>query len=294
MNARVLSSILKHLKSMPTFTKVGVKKYRMLLEVSSKAFKIDKTIKCLPFKIDNIEAEKITPEDVSSDKTILFLHGGGYIAGSINSHRDIASRIAKQSKAEVVIIHYRLAPEHPHPAGIEDALTAYKWMLSQNLLPDKIALVGDSAGGGLTLALLHRIKTNKLPMPSAAVLMSPWTDLENKNNSILEREDRDPMFTKDMLDQTAALYAGDQGANLASISPINNDMTDFCPMLIHVGENEILLDDSIILAKKAEKAGVKVSIEIYDEMFHVFQYFARYLSIARDSIEKIGKFIQQN
>ncbi|MCK5100673.1 MAG: alpha/beta hydrolase fold domain-containing protein, partial [Desulfobacteraceae bacterium] len=188
MNSRVLSSILKHLKSMPTFDQVGIERYRTLLEVSAKAFKLDKNIKFQPVKINEIKAERIIPEDLSSNKTILFIHGGGFIAGSISSHRDLASRIAKASKAEVLLINYRLAPEHPHPAGLEDALTSYKWLLNKNLLPRQIAIVGDSAGGGLTLAMLAKIKNLDLPMPSAAVFLSPWVDLENKNKSIKEKE----------------------------------------------------------------------------------------------------------
>ncbi|MCK5310668.1 MAG: alpha/beta hydrolase [Desulfobacteraceae bacterium] len=293
MNSRVLSSILKHLKSMPTFDQVGIKRYRTLLEVSAKAFKPDKNIKFQPLKINEIKAERIIPEDLSSNKTILFLHGGGFVAGSINSHRDLASRIAKASKAEVIIIDYRLAPEHPHPAGLDDASTSYKWLLEQNLKPDQIAIVGDSAGGGLTLALLAKIRTLDLPMPCAAVFLSPWVDLENKNKSIKEKDDVDPMLNKDMLDQTARLYSNKQDITNPFISPINNDLTGLCPILIHVGENEVLLDDSLLLEQKARGAGVKTTIEVFDNMFHVFQYFARYLSRSRASIKKIGLFIQQ-
>ena len=293
MNSRVLSSILKHLKSMPTFDQVGIERYRTLLEVSAKAFKLDKNIKFQPVKINEIKAERIIPEDLSSNKTILFIHGGGFIAGSISSHRDLASRIAKASKAEVLLINYRLAPEHPHPAGLEDALTSYKWLLNKNLLPRQIAIVGDSAGGGLTLAMLAKIKNLDLPMPSAAVFLSPWVDLENKNKSIKEKEGVDPMLNKRMLDQTAELYSDKQDITNPFISPINNDLTGLCPILIHVGENEVLLDDSLLLKQKARDAGVKTTIEVFDNMFHVFQYFARYLSRARASIEKIGLFIQQ-
>lgn len=292
MNSRVLSAILKHLKSMPTFDQVGIKRYRILLEMSARAFKLDKKIKFQPVKINKIDAERIIPRDLSSNKTILFLHGGGFIAGSINSHRDLASRIAKASNAEVLIINYRLAPEHPYPAGLEDALMSYKWLLKKNLLPNQIALVGDSAGGGLTLALLAKIRETGLMLPGCAVFFSPWVDLENKNKSIKENEDADPMLDKRMLEKTAQLYS-DRDRTDPFISPINNDLTGLCPILIHVGKNEVLLDDSLLFAQKAQKAGVKTTIEVWDNMFHVFQYFARYLTKARASIEKAGMFIQQ-
>ncbi len=293
MNSRVLTSILKHLKSMPTFDQIGIKRYRTLLEVSAKAFKPDKDIKFQGVKINDIEGERIIPTDLSSNKTILFLHGGGFVAGSIISHRDLTSRIAKASNAEVLIINYRLAPEHPYPAGLKDALTVYKYLLNKGLLPDQIVVAGDSAGGGLTLALLAKIKDLALPMPCAAVFLSPWVDLENKNKSIKEKEDIDPMLNKRMLDQTARLYSNKQDITNPFISPINNDLTGFCPILIHVGENEVLLDDSLLLEQKAKHAGVKTTIEVFDNMFHVFQYFARYLSISRISIEKVGQFIKQ-
>jgi acetyl esterase/lipase len=292
MNSRVLSSILKHLKSMPTFDEIGIKRYRTLLEVSARAFKPDKNIMFKPVKINRIMAEWIIPKDISSNKTILFLHGGGFIAGSINSHRDLSSRIAKASKARVLIINYRLAPEHSYPAGLEDAMTSYKWLLNKKILPGQIAFAGDSAGGGLTLALLAKIKETGLPVPSSAVFFSPWVDLENKNRSIKKNEDIDPMLDKRMLKKTARLYSNKQNLSNPFVSPINSDFTNLCPMLIHVGKNEVLLDDSLLLAQKAQKAGVKTTIEVFDNMFHVFQYFARYLPVARTSLKKAGLFIQ--
>ncbi len=262
--------------------------------MSAKAFKPDKTTEFKPVKIDKINAAWIIPKNISSGKTILFLHGGGFIAGSINSHRDIASRLAKASNSKLLIIDYRLAPEHPFPAGLEDALTAYRWLLENCVEHNKIALAGDSAGGGLTLALLAKIKLSKLPLPDAAVFFSPWTDLENKNRSFKANEGIDPMLNKNMLEQTAALYCNKKDLSNPLVSPINSDLTGLCPMLIHVGENEVLLDDSLLLAQYAKKAGVKTTIEVFDNMFHVFQYFAKYLSIARASINKAGIFIQQS
>jgi len=293
MNSRVLSSILKHLKSMPTFDQVGIEQYRTLLEVSAKAFKPDENTTFNPLKINNIDAEKIIPEDASSKKTILFIHGGGYVAGSINSHRDLASRLGKEAKAEVLLINYRLAPEHPYPAGLNDAFESYKYLLDQNLSPEQVSIAGDSAGGGLALALLAKIKETKTPMPGSAVFMSPWIDLENKNPSIKGQESVDPMLDKRMLDQTTKLYAGNQDITNPLVSPINSNLKDLCPILIHVGENEVLLDDSLILAKKAKEHGVDANIEVFEEMFHVFQYFARYLSISRLSLKKMGAFIQE-
>ncbi len=292
MNSYVLASILKHLKAMPTFDQLGIERYRNLLEISAKAFQPEKGTVFKPLTIGNISAEWVLPRNMTGHGAILFLHGGGYIAGSINSHRDLCSRIAKESGTRVLVINYRLAPENPYPSGLEDAVSAYRWLLENGFAHDSLALAGDSAGGGLTLALLGKIREIPLPMPCAAALLSPWTDLENKNNSIFEKEASDPMLDKRMLDRTAELYCSKTSRSDPFVSPLNCSLKGFCPILIHVGENEVLLDDSRLLVEKGKKAGIKIDINIYENMFHVFQYFARYLPVARDSINKTGAFLQ--
>ena len=293
MKNRILASILRHLKSRPTFDQTGIEKHRTLLEKGALAFGTDKSVMFESFDIHGIEAARLTPEDTSSGKTVLYLHGGGFMAGSIHSHRDLGSRIAKAACAELVLIDYRLAPEHPYPAGLDDVLTAYRYLLDQEISPEKLCIAGDSAGGGLVLSLLVRLRMEHLPMPGCAVFLSPWVDLECRGKSMTENRDHDPMLNRDLLLKTVRVYT-DQDPSDQLISPLNADFTGFPPMLVHAGENEVLLDDAVRLAEKARHYGIKTEIETYGGMFHVFQYFARYLDKANESIQKIGTFIRNN
>ena len=293
MKNRILASIFRHLKSRPTFDQTGIEKHRALLEKGALAFGTDKSVMLESFDIHGIEAARLIPEDTSSGKTILYLHGGGFMAGSIHSHRDLGSRIAKAACAELLLIDYRLAPEHPYPAGLDDVLTAYKHLLDQGISPEKLCIAGDSAGGGLALSLLVRLRMEHLPMPGCAVFLSPWVDLECRGKSMKENRDHDPMLNRDLLLKTVGVYT-DKDPSDPLISPLNADFTGFPPMLVHAGENEVLLDDAVRLAEKARHYGIKTEIETYGGMFHVFQYFARYLDKASESIQKIGTFIQNN
>lgn len=293
MKNRILTTILRHLKSRPSFDRTGIEKHRALLEKGAVAFGTDKSVMFESFDIHGIEAARLTPEDTSSEKTILYLHGGGFMAGSIHSHRDLASRIAKAACAKLVLIDYRLAPEHPYPAGLEDAFTACRYLLDQGILPEKLCIAGDSAGGGLALSLLLRLRMEHLPMPGCAVFLSPWIDLECRGKSMTENQADDPMLSKELLQKTVGVYT-DQDPSDPLISPLNADFTGLPPMLVHAGENEVLLDDAVRLAEKARYYGIKAESEIYGGMFHVFQYFARYLDKAKESIREIGTFIQNN
>jgi len=288
----ILSAIFKHLKSQPTFEAIGIKSYRNLLEKSAKAFKPDKSIKLESFCIKSIEAQWLLPLHYNKKRIIMYIHGGGYIAGSINSHRDLASRIALASNAKVLIFNYRLAPEHPFPSGLMDVKTVYQWLEDNFLYPHRISLVADSAGAGLGLALLSELPAKGRTLPSCSVLISPWIDLECKNKSLIENQGKDPMLGQDILKKTARLYT-DQDLSLPLISPINNDFSKSSPILIQAGGQEVLIDDSIILAENLKTSGVEVQLEIWKEMFHVWHYFAKYLSQGRLAVKQIGDFIKK-
>lgn len=291
MNSRILSTIFRYLKTRPTFESVGIRPYRQLLEKSAAAFKPSAAISCDDFKINHIPARWLTPPDVKKMRTIIYVHGGGYIAGSMNSHRDLASRIAMAAKARLLIFDYRLAPENPFPDGINDVKTVYRWLLSQTGPDHKVCLIGDSAGAGLALALLSIILKEKMPAPSCSVLISPWIDLECKNPSHVSNGDKDPMLSREVLKKTARLYT-DQDLTLPLVSPINNNFKGIGPMLIQTGKNEVLLDDARILAEKLQKSGVAVDLEVWDGMFHVWHYFAKYLLEGQQAIQKIGDFVR--
>lgn len=294
INSKLLSAVLKQIKSRPSLGSIGVEQYRVLLEKSAAMFKLDKTVVCEHVILDSIPGAFLTPHDSKGKRVILYLHGGGFIAGSINSHRDLATRIAKASNAKLLLIDYRLAPEHKFPAGLYDALDAYKWLLNRNISPENIIVAGDSAGGGLALSLAMLIKGKGLAMPGCAVFLSPWVDLECRGKSHLRNKDKDPMLTYDMLHSTIELYTDIQDLSHPLLSPINGDFSGLCPMLIQAGSCEVLEDDAVMLAEKAHQAGIEAELEIWDGMFHVWQYFSRYLSQGRDAVEKIGSFIRSH
>jgi len=289
--AHILSTIFKHLKSTPTFDSIGIEQYRKLLEKSAIIFKPDKSITFESLDINDIKAQWIIPRHYNENRIILYIHGGGYIAGSINSHKDLASRIAKAANAKILIFNYRLAPEHPFPAGLEDVQAVYQWLIKKHHENSNISLVGDSAGAGLALALLSGLLVKKSPLPKCSVLISPWIDLECKNNSHIENREKDPMLQPGILKKTARLYT-DKDLSSPLISPIHNQFTGITPMLIQTGDHEVLVDDSKLLARKLTRAGAIVQLEIWENMFHVWHYFAKYLSEGRQAIKGIGNFIQ--
>ncbi|WP_300462298.1 alpha/beta hydrolase [Desulfobacula sp.] len=290
--SHILSTIFRYLKSCPTLETIGVERYRTLLEKSSLAFKPDPAVTVEPFHIQAIEAQWLLPSDHNENRIILYVHGGGYIAGSITSHTDLASRIGTAARAKVLLFNYRLAPEHPFPEGLTDVKTVYHWLVETYPAPHRISLVCDSAGAGLGLALLSGLLKQAAPLPACSVLISPWIDLECKNPSHHENREKDPLLSQPVLKKTARLYT-DQDLSNPLISPINNTFSGITPLLIQTGEHEVLIDDSRILAKKLQAVGATVRLEIWEGMFHVWPYFAKYLSEGRQAIQVMGHFIQQ-
>jgi acetyl esterase/lipase len=239
----------------------------------------------------NVKAEWIVPMGADTERVLLYFHGGGYVMGSINTHRAMVARMARAAKARALLIDYRLAPEHPFPAAVEDATAAYRWLLAQGCRPRKIALAGDSAGGGLTLAALLALRDAGTPLPACAVPISAWTDVEGTGASVKTKASRDPMVREADLRRYAALYARNADRRSPLISPLYGDYRGLPPLLIHVGEAEILLDDSIRVAERAKQAGVQVDLEVWDEMVHVWHVFAKLLPEAQQAIEKMGTYV---
>ncbi|MHA1386633.1 MAG: alpha/beta hydrolase [Candidatus Helarchaeota archaeon] len=255
--------------------------------------RIDEDIKCEPFQIEYILAEWIVAPNASEKRVILYLHGGGYILGSINSHRELASRLSRESDSRVLLIDYRLGPENKFPAAIDDATLTYKWLLKEGFSPDKIAIAGDSAGGGLTLATLITLRDQGEPLPAAAVCLSPWTALEGKGETMITKAESDPWLSPETTEEIASLYLGNTDPSNPLASPLHADLKGLPPILIQVGIAEILLDDSRRFADRAKQAGVEVDLEIWEDMIHVFQAFATYLPEGREAITHIGRFIKQ-
>jgi len=221
---------------------------------------------------------------------ILYLHGGAYMLGSIISHREFVARLAQTTRSKVLIINYRLAPEDPYPAALEDALAAYKWLLKQGYDPAQIILAGDSAGGGLALAVMLKLRSEGRPLPAGGVCISPWTDLALTGDSYRSKAEVDPMLNFERIDDCAKLYAGQHDRKGPLISPLYGDLRDLPPLFIQVGTDELLLDDAEQFTERAREAGVEVTLEVWQGMFHVFQIFP-FLPETKRALESIGQFV---
>jgi epsilon-lactone hydrolase len=243
-------------------------------------------------QVAGIHAEWIEPAWEKPNRVVLYLHGGGYCICSIDTHRAIAARVALASQASVLIIDYRLAPENPFPAALEDALAAYHWLLQQGTPADRIAIGGDSAGGGLTLATVLSLRDSEQALPAALFLFSPWTDLTFSGESVRSRRDVDPIFGGEgNRFGFAPAYLGKENPVNPLISPLFGNLHGLPPVLIQVGSDEMLLDDSVRLMDKLEATGGKVELSVWEGMWHVFQVFAPYVPEAQQAIDQLGEFI---
>ena len=289
MASEQLSKVIERIKSQPQNPDAPIEQRRAGMERISE--RVPDGVICEKVNAGGVNAEWIAAPGAMADRVILYLHGGGYVIGSINTHRAMISRIARASNARALAIDYRLAPEHPFPAAVEDATAAYRWLLAQGYQPGKIVIAGDSAGGGLTLAALVAIRDAALPLPSGAVPISPWTDLEGTGESVRSRAAKDVMVTQDNLASSAKQYHGAHDPRDPLVSPLHANFRGLPPMLIQVGDAEILLDDATRVAARAKEAGVQVELEVWDEMPHVWHVFAKLLPEGQQAIDKIGKFV---
>jgi acetyl esterase/lipase len=242
--------------------------------------------------VDGVTAEWIRPEHTEQDRAILFVHGGGFVMGSIDSHRDLAGRIAIAAKAPLLSIAYRLAPEHPFPAGLDDAVHVYRWLTREaGWDPRGLALVGDSAGGGLVLATALRIRdSDDLERCGAIACMSPWVDLSCSAASLTTTDD--PSMEEPYVRLLAQAYLHGCDPLTPEASPLHADLRGLPPVLLQVGTQDALRDDSVRLAERCREAGVDVTLELWDEMFHAFQAWALMLDDAKRAIAKLGEFVR--
>jgi monoterpene epsilon-lactone hydrolase len=239
-----------------------------------------------------VPGEVLTLASGGAGRTVLYLHGGGYAIGSSASHRHLAGAIADAAGATVLVPDYRMGPEHPFPAAVEDAVAAYRGLLADGKSPANIVIAGDSAGGGLTLATMMAAREQGLPMPAAGVLISPWVDLAGTGGTMESLADRDPMVSKAGLAEFAAHYLGEGDRKAPLASPLYGDLTGLPPLLIQVGTDEVLLDDARRIDRLARDHGVTTQYEEWDEMIHVWHFFYPMLREGRDAIGKLGEFIQ--
>lgn len=239
------------------------------------------------------KAVYVTPDNVDNENIILYFHGGGYAMGSIETHKPLVGRIAKASATKALLIDYRLAPENPYPNGLDDAIKSYRWLLNgEGYTNDKVIFAGDSAGGGMTVASMLRLKQEGQPLPLAGICLSPWLDLEATGKSATSKAKEDPMIDLQSVKEWALMYAPKEKLTDPLVSPLYGDLSGLPSLYLQVGSAELLLDDSTRLAEKAKNLGVEVEIEVWDDMIHVWQAFGNYIPESVPAIEKIGKFIR--
>lgn len=236
--------------------------------------------------------EPVAPDHTARRRCILYLHGGAYIAMSAKTHRAITSRLGAWSNACLFALDYRLAPEHPFPAALDDALAAYRALIAAGMPASRMVVAGDSAGGGLTLALLLALRDAADRLPAGAVLFSPWTDLAATGNSIIANDAADPLFHGSWLAPTARHYLGDTPATNPLVSPVYADLTGLPKLFVQVGDTEVLLDDSRRVIENAKRDGVEATLQVWPGLPHGWQIFAPILPEARAALRDAAAFIQ--
>ena len=243
--------------------------------------------------LNGIKAERLRTANTDESKAILYIHGGGFVAGVPGNHRPLTWRLADKVGVPVYAIDYRLAPEHPFPAGLDDCVAAYRGLLAKGIAASSIIVAGDSAGGNLTFTTALKLKQDGLPMPAALVALSPATDLEGADfESRKSNEAADAMFTPGMFGSLEGLYCPGCDPNNPLISPYRGDVSGFPPVLIHCSRDEMLRDDGVMMAQKLKAAGVPTTLEVWPKVFHVWQVMADMLPEARKAIDNIAAFMR--
>lgn len=296
MSLTELSQIIDLLRAQSSTENLTLEDMRKGFEEIGQSFPTPTDAVIESVNIDGVKGESIAVfQNNNCGAKILYLHGGGYVSGSLNTHRTLAYNLAKASGFKVLLLDYRLAPEHPFPAAVEDAKTAYQWLLSNNDIDEKIGIAGDSAGGGLAIATCIALREAKSEMPASVVCISPWADLDNKGKSFQTKVDVDPMCSPEMIELCRDLYLKEFSDRFNPIaSPLYGDLTNLPPLLIQVGTEEILLDDSIRLAEKANQSGIETELKIWKNMIHIWHLFAPALSEGREAIIEAANFFKKH
>jgi monoterpene epsilon-lactone hydrolase len=241
-----------------------------------------------------VPAVWILPETVTRDRVVQYLHGGGYMIGSARAHSRFTAHLASAVGCVALSVDYRLAPEHPFPAQLEDSVACYQWLLDQGIEPQHVAIAGDSAGGALTLSTLLKLRDDGVPIPAAGVALSPWSDMAGTAESFSRNADVDPgAFTPEVFKRFADAFLQGHDATDPYASPLYGDFEDLPPLYIQAGADEMLVDDSSRVAERAAAAGVDVDVDLFPEMWHVFQLSVGTLPEADDAVARIGTWLRE-
>ena len=247
-----------------------------------------------PTVLGTVPAVSVGIRGVTTHGVVLYFHGGAYAIGTAQGAAGLAADIGRRVGARQPRLEYRLAPEHPYPAGVEDAVAAYRALLAEGVAPAEVVFAGESAGGGLVMAALVALKSTDLPLPAAAYVVSPWADLTLTGESLATKAAVDPALTPEGLARRAKDYLGSQDPRQGSISPVFADLSGLPPLLVQVGGKEILLDDSTRLATRAAADGVAVTLDVTPDVPHVFVGFAAILDEAAEALDRGGRFLRDH
>jgi len=294
MPSRELTTILAALRARPSSWEAqSISEWRSNFETIGRISQPLPEVRVEPLTVAGIAAEWLLPPEVEAERTILYLHGGAYVIGSLATHRGLASRLALSARARVLTVEYRLAPEHPFPAAVDDTVTAWRWLLAEGVDPRHLAVVGDSAGGGLTVATAMTARDGGDPLPAALAVMSPSVDLEGRGESFTTRAAEDPLIQRSFLLRTAELYLAGADPLHPLASPLYGDLSGLPPLFVQVGTAETLLDDSTRLAARARAAGVEVTLRTWEGMFHGWQHYAKMLPEGQQAIDEVAAFVRR-
>ena len=290
MTARGIRAVRDHLAKLPPSSSLTLAERRAQYDRAERVFQTPADVAIEVVQAPERTAEWLTPPGVRTDAAVLYFHGGGYAIGSPRSHRHLAAAIARAAGTRALLLDYRLAPENPYPAALDDAVAAYQWLLARGIAPGRIVLGGDSAGGGLTVATLLALRDRGVPRPAGGVCISPWIDLTCSGASYATKAAADPIVTRDGVAAMAQAYVGTGDRKAPLVSPLYADLHALPPLLIQVGSDEVLLDDAIGLGARARAAGVEVTVEEWPQMVHVWHWFLPILDEAEKAIAGIGDF----
>jgi monoterpene epsilon-lactone hydrolase len=269
----------------------SVDEQRRLLREAVSAQPLPADVTVTAGALDGVPTAEITVDEIEPRHVVLYFHGGVYVIGDAFLAADLASQVGRRTQAKVISVDYRLAPEHPYPAAVDDALAAYEALLRNGIAPSDIAFAGESAGGGLAIATLVNARDHGLSLPAAAFVMSPYVDLTLAGASIETKRDVDPLFTRELLQDRVADYTAGQDAALGLISPIFADLSGLPPLIIQAGTHELLLDDAVRLAQQAATADVEVTLDITPRVPHVFQAYSAILDEGAAALDRAGQFL---
>lgn len=294
MSKEQLQQVLKMIQSGPNLGALPPPELRVAFDAFGDFTPVDSAIDFEVVDANGTPCEIGLAPGSRTDAALVYLHGGGYMIGSFKSHRGLLARLGQAAGIRTLAVDYRLAPEHPYPAAVDDAVTAYQWLLDSGTPPERIFFAGDSAGGGLVVAAMLRCKSRNIPLPRAAVLFSPFADMGTSGQSLVDNRERDFIVTEGMAPAMAKTYLAGADPRSPEASPIYGDLTGLPPILIQVSSHEVLLDDSLRLLRAAILADVAVHLRVYQGLPHVWQLFTGMLDEGQAALEEAGSFLRQH